>query len=58
VLTTTERKLFENFIDSLDRLYDKDCGSVDVFAILFATTHALRDTPHYAPLDKSLQEIW
>jgi hypothetical protein len=38
-----ERTLLHNLLDSLDRLYDRDCGPVDVQALLTATACAVKD---------------
>jgi hypothetical protein len=52
-----ERLLLENALDALDRLFDGHCGAVDVWALLVATAAAMRDTPHWPPLDQPLAEL-
>jgi hypothetical protein len=55
-MTSTE-KLLTNLLDSLDRLFDRDCRVIDVWALAFATSEALRETEHYAILQKVLPEL-
>lgn len=46
-MTPCEKCLLENMLDALDRLFDQQSSVIDVWALLFATGEALRDTPHY-----------
>lgn len=52
-----EQLLLENALDALDRLFDRECGAIDVWALLVATAAALRDTPHRAALEEPLAEL-
>ena len=45
MFTKTQRILLQNVVDALDRLYDNDSGVIDVYAMLYATWHALSETP-------------
>jgi hypothetical protein len=38
-----ERTLLHNLLDSLDRLYDRDCGPFDVDLLMRATASAISD---------------
>ncbi len=40
-MSRTEAKLLANLLDALDRLYDRECSDVDIWALLFATAAAL-----------------
>jgi hypothetical protein len=40
-----EKVLLEALLDAFDRLYDRECGAVDVHALLQATRLALKDSP-------------
>lgn len=42
-LRDDDTALLDHLIDSFDRLYDKNCLTVDVYALLFATSRALTD---------------
>lgn len=44
-MSEVERKLLENALDALDRLFDCQCGVTDVRDLMFATSHALREHP-------------
>jgi hypothetical protein len=52
-----ERDILENVLDALDRLFDRECGVIDVWALLVATVAALRGTPHCAALRVPLAEL-
>ena len=41
----TETQLLENLFDCLDRLFDRDCGTVDVYNLLFATEKLITSIP-------------
>ncbi len=47
-LSQVEIQLLENLFDSLDRLLDRQCLVIEVYAIVFATEHALK--PYSTPL--------
>ena len=51
-MTPKERELLENVLDSLDRLFDRRIGVIDVCALVQATAEALRDTPHQSALEE------
>jgi hypothetical protein len=48
-MSDTESQLFANLLDALDRLYDRKCTEVELWALLFATAAAL-DGHHLAPV--------
>jgi hypothetical protein len=52
-----ERLLLENALDALDRLFDRECGAVDVWALLVATAAALRGTSHGPAVRQPLAEL-
>ncbi len=50
-MTKDEKALLENLLDSLDRLFDRKSTVIDVYALLFATSKALANTPHYPHIE-------
>lgn len=56
-MTTIEKTLLDNALDALDRVFDRESSVIDLFAILFATAVALRETPHYNALESPLAEL-
>jgi hypothetical protein len=52
-----EQLLLENALDALDRLFDRQCGVVDVWALLVASAHALQHTPHHQVLSQPLTAL-
>ena len=56
-MTAIEKCLLENALDALDRLFDRDSTTVDVWALLVATSEALRATQHYSELVKPTAEL-
>jgi hypothetical protein len=48
-----ERTLLYNLLDSLDRLYDRHCGAVDVDALLTATASAVKDPSWIASIEQA-----
>lgn len=49
-MTNNEKQLLNNLLDALDSLYDGKLRVGDLWALLFATSEALRTTPHYNEL--------
>jgi hypothetical protein len=47
-MTRDQQRLLDALLDSLDRLYDRECGVVDVQALTAATAAALVDLPHWS----------
>ncbi len=43
-MNEAERKLLENIFDALDRLFDKKCNAIDVYALIFASEKALGES--------------
>ena len=41
-------RLFNNAIDALDRLYDSESGTIDIYAITYATAQALSEGSMYS----------
>lgn len=56
-MSSNELILLENVLDSLDRLFDRDSKTVDVFALIFATSIALNNTNHFQILDKTAKKL-
>ncbi len=50
-MSAVEKKLLGNALDALDRLFDNQLSVRDVWALLFATSEALRVTPHWSELE-------
>jgi hypothetical protein len=50
-----ERTLLNNLLDSLDRLYDRDCGPVDLGLLLTATASAVTDPAWIATIEQVSQ---
>lgn len=44
-MTKSETQLLENLFDCLDRLFDRECGTVDVYNLLFATEKLITSIP-------------
>lgn len=45
-----EIQLLNNVLDALDRMFDGHMRAIDLWALLLATSEALRDTVHYDAL--------
>ncbi len=56
-MSKREELLLDNALDALDRLYDGDSSTIDVQALLFATSEALRGTVHFPHLDGPAAEL-
>ena len=52
-----ETQLLDNALDALDGLYDQELRVVDLWALLLATSVALRDTMHYGELVAPVGEL-
>ena len=52
-MTSDERTLLQNLLDSLDRLYDRDCGPIDVDLLLTATASAISDQAWIAVIERA-----
>jgi len=52
-VTSDERTLLHNLLDSLDRLYDRDCGAIDVDLLLTATASAISDQAWVAAIERA-----
>ncbi|NUP13547.1 MAG: hypothetical protein HOW73_46515 [Polyangiaceae bacterium] len=50
-----EAQLLENVLDGLDRLFDDECTAMDTWALVFATSEALRGTEHSRELERALE---
>ncbi|MBN8625644.1 MAG: hypothetical protein J0M17_09155 [Planctomycetes bacterium] len=42
----SEKQLLNNALDALDRLFDRESSVFEIWALFFATSHALSDTDH------------
>lgn len=59
-MTDDEKKLLNNILDSLDRLFDNESKLIDIHSLIFATSKALTKSQHFSILDetsKDLEEI-
>jgi hypothetical protein len=56
-VATDERILLYNLLDSLDRLYDRDCGPVDVVFLLTATAGAVTDESWSATIEQTVSAL-
>jgi hypothetical protein len=59
-VASDERTLLYNLLDSLDRLYDRDCGPVDVGLLFTATARAIKDQSWISSIEQAstaLQDI-
>ena len=45
-----EKKLLENILDGLDRLFDSESSAIDLQTLIFATSKALSNTEYFAIL--------
>jgi hypothetical protein len=52
-VTSDERTLLHNLLDSLDRLYDRNCGPTDVDLLLTATASAISDQAWIAAIERA-----
>ncbi|WP_144394624.1 hypothetical protein [Pleionea sediminis] len=43
-MNEVEKKILENVFDSLDRLFDRECNVIDVYALLFASEAACKNS--------------
>jgi hypothetical protein len=50
---SNERTLLSNLLESLDRLYDRQCGPADVDALLTATANAIKDQSWIASIEQA-----
>ncbi len=60
-MTGEEKKLLDNVLDGLDRLFDSESRAVDTYALIFATSEALSDTEYFPILNETsenLEKIW
>jgi hypothetical protein len=56
-LTTTEIQLLDNVLDALDRLYDEKLQVIDLWALLLATSEAMRHTAHFNVLAAPIEDL-
>jgi hypothetical protein len=52
-VASDRRTLLHNLLDSLDRLYDRDCGAADVGLLLTATASAISDQSWIASIEQA-----
>ncbi|WP_130414471.1 hypothetical protein [Fluviicoccus keumensis] len=57
IVDVDEIALFENLLDSFDRLYDQESSVVDIYALLFATTKALPNSSFAVLLNTTTSEL-
>lgn len=51
-MTAREKQMLENVLNTLDRLFDRQSSAIDVWAVLLATSEALRATPHHVEFEE------
>lgn len=56
-MKSIEMQLLDNALDALDGLYDQKLRVVDLWALLLATSEAMRDTLHYGKLVAPVEEL-
>ena len=56
-MKTTELQLLDNILDALDRLFDRDLHVIDLWALLLATSEALRASIHYDILSGATADL-
>jgi hypothetical protein len=56
-MSKREQLLLGNALDALDRLYDGVSSSIDIQALLLATSEALRGTAHFPHLEGPAAEL-
>lgn len=44
-MNQVEKKLLDNLFDSLDRLFDRECKTFDLYSLLYASEKALGVSP-------------
>ena len=57
MLPETENRLLANLLDALDRLFDRQCGPVDLAALLLASSAALHGTRMSKVMDSSRLQL-
>ena len=57
MLTKSQRTLLTNVFDALDRLFDRDSTVWDVYAILYATSEALAETPFQSAFETPIRGL-
>jgi hypothetical protein len=53
-MTPQQRQLLENVLDALDRLFDRASTPVDIYALIFATSEALKGSEFSAKAETVL----
>lgn len=56
-MTNDERKLLDNILDALDRLFDTESTAVDIYVLIFATSKALSNTEYFVILDNAVNNL-
>lgn len=56
-MTNDEKRLLENVLDALDRLFDRESSIIDVHALIFATSKALPNADYFAVLDNAVDRL-
>ncbi len=50
-------RLLDNMLDSLDRLFDRESGVIDVYAIVYASALALREHRLFAVFEEAAESL-
>lgn len=56
-MTDDDKKLLNNVLDGLDRLFDRESQAIDIHALIFATSKALSDTEYFAILNDTANNL-
>jgi hypothetical protein len=56
-MTKDEERLLSHMLDSLDHLYDHECGVPDVYALFFATARALAESELHTQIELVLPKL-
>ena len=56
-MTDSEKKLLDNVLDGLDRLFDSESSTPDLQALIFATSKALSNTKYFAILESTANSL-
>ena len=43
-MNEVDKQLLENLFDALDRLFDKECTTIDLYVLVYATDKAILDS--------------
>jgi hypothetical protein len=56
-ISRDHRVLIDNMLDGLDRLFDRESSVLDTYALVFATSRALKDSKWFDALNQPINEL-